>query len=239
MISLRLEQMNGNPVAIQINRKPIATLFLWVTRLEVADEFWRSHDTQHQFLDLWDRVNIVHPESAGLYLEALLGSTEVSGNQVTECPRSERVAGVASMCLLHALSGADPKSRVVEDTRQRYIGDIPRKANFEGPFCYTMIAIHAILIHSRECQPFEWMGYKPCAWDHVLFSNSMVQVAYRKRQRGKVPRWVLRFALHSLSQDPPPPTSVVASCLSIIAIDLGCDVSSVESSILNGRCVHI
>ena len=50
-------------------------------------------------------------------------------------------------------------------------------------------------------------------------------VEYQQAKHRKVPRWFLRFALHSLSLDPPPPASVVADCLSIIATDLDCDVS--------------
>ena len=52
----------------------------------------------------------------------------------------------------------------------------------------------------------------------------------------KVPRWLLSFALRFLSQDPPPPTPVIVSCLSIIAIDLGCCVP--KTTILNNGYVH-
>jgi hypothetical protein len=62
-------------------------------------------------------------------------------------------------------------------------------------------------------------------------AQAMVQMAQFEHRRGgppsKVPRWLLRFALRSPSQDPPSPASVVADSLSIITLDLECDVSSV------------
>jgi len=238
MISLQLEQMSGDSVAIQLNRKPIATLFSWMTQAETFDGSQRVHDARHQLLDLWDRTDLLRPESAGLYLNALLSRTDVNGDRVTTLPGSERVVGVASTYLLRAFLGVGPKSNVVRDIHRRYIRVIPPKADFEGPFCHTMIPIHALLISSHERRPFEWMGYGPCAQEHASFTNTLVRVAYNRRQHsGKVPRWVLRFSLHSLSRDPPPPASVVADCLSIIAIDLGCDVSSVKSIALDERCV--
>ena len=61
------------------------------------------------------------------------------------------------------------------------------------------------------------------------------QVEYRQTGFQKVPRWILRFALHSLSLDPPPPVPVVADCLTIVAIDLDCQVSDI--TVLEERCV--
>ena len=65
------------------------------------------------------------------------------------------------------------------------------------------------------------------------------ELEYRKTQHRKVPRQTLRFAFHSLSLDPLPPTPVVADCLSTIATDLGCDVSSIGSATFDERCVHM
>ena len=63
-------------------------------------------------------------------------------------------------------------------------------------------------------------------------------MVYWRTRCQKVPRWTLRFALHSLSLYPMPPTSAIADCLSIIAIDLGCDVSNSGFTLLDERCVH-
>jgi len=241
MIPPQLEQISEYAASIQLKRKPIATLFLWVTRLETADESWRSlRDIRRQLLGLWDRIHPADPALAAIYLDVLLSCIDVNGDRVSACPVLERAVGAASTCLLHMLSSVDPRSSVVGDTRKRYIEVIPRKANFEfeGPLCHTMIAIHALLIHSRERQSFEEMGYKPCPQEHALFVTTLVQVAFNRRKHGKVPRWVLRFSLHSLLRSPEPPASVIADCLMIIAIDLGCNVSESDIRNLDKRYVR-
>ena len=75
--------------------------------------------------------------------------------------------------------------------------------------------------------------------DHKLPSNEQAMVEHalaktawlesRQERRGKVPRLLLRFALHHLSQSLLPPTSVVINCLSIIATDLDCVLNTVIS----------
>ena len=55
-------------------------------------------------------------------------------------------------------------------------------------------------------------------------------------EKKKIPRWILRFALFSLSLDPSPTTSVVAHCLTIVATDLDCDISTISD--LNARYVQ-
>lgn len=54
-------------------------------------------------------------------------------------------------------------------------------------------------------------------------------VTYQWTQPGKVPRWILRIALHYLSLDPPLPPSAIANCLQVVAIDLGCDVPDIDT----------
>ena len=38
-------------------------------------------------MDPWGRINPAHPESAEIYLDVLLGRTDMSGDRVTERPR--------------------------------------------------------------------------------------------------------------------------------------------------------
>ena len=206
---------------------------LWATQLEISHQpqpfSGRSHAIRR--LELWDRIRLVDPGPAVVYLDVLLSCINVSRGRVTERPGSEQVARTASTCLLHALSGMDLASVVARRIRQRYLAVIPPTANFEHLLCYhTANAIHALLVDSSKRRSFEWKGYKPSAQEHVLFAAALVRVAYTKPPRGKVPRWVLRFAIDSLSQDPPPPTSVILDCLLIVAIDLGCDVRSTRAT---------
>jgi hypothetical protein len=247
MIYQQLEQIHGDPGAIQPIHQPIAILFLWATQFEILNEPWEYNEqpytTQHRFLELWDRIHthITNPVLAEIYLEVLLRYTEVNHNQVVEGPGSKQVARVASLCLLHVLSAMDPTSTAVEDIHQHYTMFIPHQANFEGLLCYhTINAIHALFLHSQERRSFEWMGYKPHPQEHILFADILVQVVHHTRGNQKgVPCWILRFVLHSLSMDPPPPTSVIVSCLSIIATDLGCDIPSARTITLDERYVHL
>jgi len=144
----------------------------------------------------------------------------------------EQLATVSALCLFNALSHLliiDPTSSVLEDVLQQYIKIFPAHVNFHGHQSYhTVTAACNLLIQWGEHPPFQWSHYKPSTYEHTVVAHNLVRVAmfrYQRTQQMKVPRLILRFALHSLSLDPLPPTSVIADCLLIIATDLGCDVS--------------
>ena len=91
----------------------------------------------------------------------------------------------------------------------------------------------------RKAWRVQWGDYKPSSGEHVIVARALAKLArfeYRRRGQWKVPRWLLRFAFHSLSQYPLPLTSIIVDCLSIIAVDLGCDFSNIASSY--ERCVY-
>jgi hypothetical protein len=76
--------------------------------------------------------------------------------------------------------------------------------------------------------------------EHIPFVRRMLQAAqegYQRTRRTKVSRWILRSALYFLSLGLVSPAPVMADCLVIIAIDLGCDVQDIETS--DERCVRI
>ena len=242
-IYTKLKQIGGNSGPIQLDRKAVATWFLWAIRFEISREprefHGESHPTQHEILELWDQVHIVDPVLATIYLDVLLNCINVNHNQVMGHVGSEQVARVASLCLLRVLSAIDLASTVVEDMRLNYVRVIPHHANFKGLQCYyTINVIHGLFISRWWGKPFGWMDYKPHLQEHTLFANALVQVASKAREhQKKVPRWILRFALQSLSMDLLPST-LVADCLSIIAIDLGCNVSSSKAMVLEKRYVY-
>ena len=180
-------------------------------------------------------------------LDALTGYVMVANDTVVVAQGSEKLATASAMCLLRTfshLSVMDPTSRVLGDVRKHYNVVFPPDTNFKGfPFCHTLGAIHSAFHPDWNHPWFDWEDYKPPSHEHGIFAHAIANVAqseYRRRGPEKrVPGWVLRFALHSLSLDPPPPPSVVADCLSIIAIDLGCDVSNTGSTISDQRYVCI
>ena len=239
-IALRLEWMGwSSHGAIPSHRKLVATLFVWATRFEIGDEPQQlseeSRDTLRRLLDVSDKVHHSDHKFAAIYADILLDRIDVNGDRVTEHPGSELTARAASVCMLRALSFMDRKAMVDNDTFDRYVTDIPPNADFGGHLCrHTMSAIHGLFFGYQECW-LDWMDYRPRSPEHVPFANALVRIAHHRGPRPvpKVPRWVLRFALHSLSQCPPPPTPVVIACLSIIAIDLGCDISGMDHPVPN------
>ena len=121
------------------------------------------------------------------------------------------------------------------------VGAIPQSFRSRRlPFYYTLGAIHR-RFNSKEKHKqrpkIEWRDYKPSGHEHARVSRALaelVQSEYRRsecreregeRERGKFPRWIIRFALHSLSLYPP--KTVVIDCLSVVAIDLGCEVPNI------------
>ena len=132
-------------------------------------------------------------------------------------------------------------SSVLADIHRRYDEVIPIFPDFTRlPFSCTMIKIHFLVKEREGHRDILWENYKPPSQVHISFTRQMVEAArveYQESQYQKVPRWILRFAIHSLSMDPPPPVPVVADCLAIAAIDLGCQVSDERD--LEERCVYI
>ena len=164
----------------------------------------------------------------------------------------EQLAEVSAMCFLrtfHHLSIKDPTSGVLEEVCRRYDKTFPFKTDFEGlPFYYTMAEINPLgnqrWWYPRDIQwgDIQWNDGGPSTQKHVSFARSMAEgarVEYQQTREGKVPRWILRFALHSLSLDPLPPMSIVADCLSIITVDLDCDTSHTDASTWDERYVRV
>ena len=159
----------------------------------------------------------------------------------------EQLATLSASCFLRALRYSlvtDPTSSALADLRQRYNKSFPSGwVDFADlPFRYTMMVTRALV--DKDCRPPRgqrwWDDDRPFPEEHVQLAGCIVEVAqveHRKNLPKKVPRWTLRFALDSLSLDPPPSPSVVADCLKVIAIDLGCDVSNIRTG--SGRCVRI
>ena len=179
----------------------------------------------------------------------LTNCIEVIGDTVVITRGSEQLATVSAMCFLHTfshLSVVDPASDILGEVCQHYGLIFPVVVDFKHlPFYHSLGAIHRLFNSDWRCRQqarIEWWDYKPSSHEHIIFTCALAKFAqseYQKREgwEKKVPRWILRFVLHSLSLDPLPPTPVIVYCLSIIAIDLGCDVSSIRTVISDERYV--
>jgi len=179
---------------------------------------------------------------------AFVGCLKVDVNKldVAVVQGFEQLATASALSLLNTTShlfAKDPTSSALEDVRQRYLKVFSTQADFHGhQFYYVMNAVRCLFVPSMGRRSFQWNGYKPSIYEHTIVVHNLVKIAWFKYQRTrgvKVPRWILRFALHSLSLDPLPPASVVADCLLIVAIDLGCDLSNTRTTTSDERCVCV
>ena len=194
--------------------------------------------------------------------DILASCIKVTDGKVAIIRGSEQLATVSALCCVHTLSRLTVVDPRVEDIRHRYARVFPPKADFSGlPFSHTLGAIRSVFYqpprfravlptHTDEItlitwrtpgvQRVQWTDYKPSSNEYIIVARALAKLArfeHRRSGHNKVPCWLLRFAFHSLSQDPLPPASVVVSCLLIIAIGLGCHVS--DTTILDERYVHI
>ena len=173
--------------------------------------------------------------------DILMGSVVVIGNRVEVAQDSEELVAASALCCLHTfshLAAMDPASSVLKDVYQSYTRIFPSEANFEGIQSYhCFVIIHRMFYPSHKLpqwQTLQWKDYELPSNEHVVLTQ-LAQFEYQRKQH-EVPRWILRFALHHLSHNPLPPTSIVTSCLSIIAIDLGCTLPNIATP--DERYVH-
>ena len=178
--------------------------------------------------------------------DAFIGCIKgVDNHKVVIVQGLEELATVSALCFFNLISHLlveDPTSSVLEDARQHCLEVLPAYAYFNGQAYYTMNAACCLLVPKWRLLYFQWSDYKPSANEHSMVANSLVKLArfkYQEAPQAKVPRLILRFALHSLSLYPPPPTSIIADCLLIVAIDLGCDIPDVGTMASDERCVCI
>ena len=187
------------------------------------------------------------------WFDIFLKCIQVTNGNVTILQSLERLAETSSLFCLHMLSDvvvADPMPKVLEHIRQQFTRTFPSKTNFGNhPVSHPLGVIHNVFCssHTESLENIflaegpmgplaprvvrwrlQWDNYRPSGSDHAVVARALVKFAQfeykRSGERAKVPRWLLRFALHSLSQDPPPSPSVVFDSLSIVAIDLECNV---------------
>ena len=180
-------------------------------------------------------------------LNAFTSCVKVIGGNMAIANGAEQLAIMSATCLLRTfshLSVMDPTSSVLTDVHQRYARIFPYEITFDNlPFTHTFNAVHSILHQRWRDQWAQQRDCTPSSQEHAVVAHTLTELAQSNYRRGghwgKVPRWILRFAMRSLSLNPPPPTSVVIEYLSIIALDLGCDVPSTRTSNLDERCVLI
>ena len=171
--------------------------------------------------------------------DVLLGCIKAGRWDVTITQGLEQLARMSATCCLHMLSHlvtADPTQRIVEDSRQRFFRVF---GWWVVPHDTPVLRVIQVILHLPPIRGYIlWQDYEPSSNEHIVVAHALAKLSRFKYQRGgrqRVSRWLLHFALHSLSQSPLPPTSVVIDCLLIIAIELGCDLPTTATP--NERCV--
>ena len=181
-------------------------------------------------------------------LDVLLRCVKVVDGSAVVVRELEQFARVSAMCFLKTLShraSKNPYSGVFEDLRQAYTRAFPPPTNFNNlPFPRILGIIHCIFYlvrverlslpgapvrfwhakwHGAQASRVQWEGYRPASDEREMVAHSLFKFSELERLRthpAKVSRWILRFALYTLSQELMPATPVVVACLGIIFVDL-------------------
>ena len=182
--------------------------------------------------------------------DIFMGCVSIINGKVVIPQGSEELAALSVLCCLRTLSHLmtmDLASGVFEDMRRRYARTFPIESNFEGfPSSHRFSMIHNIFHPSKKLigslprgpdrPKIQWRDHKPSSTECVAIVQ-LGRFEYQRKRPQKVPRWILRYAHHLLSQDPLPSAPAVAGCLSVIVMDLGHTVPNVVT--LDERYAHI
>ena len=167
--------------------------------------------------------------------DILTDCIKVNNSNVVTTQGLEELAEVSIVCFFRTyshLSIVDPTSSVLADTRQRYRMTFPSGLDLSGfPFPHALgIAHEAFYPRWGAHTPIEWKDYRPGGYEHVTVAHALAKFSlsrYQWKRPYGVPHLCRGFAVHFLTQAPPPPRSIVANCLLIMAIDLDCDVPDI------------
>jgi len=193
------------------------------------------------------------PALAPACFNILASCVSITGDKVAILQGSEELVAISAMCCLRILShvtAMGPASSVFKDMRRRYTKTFPIETDFEGlPSYHHLCIIHNVFYPShKQVRPpdlsvqdfyrpkIQWKDYKLSNADHAILVQ-LAQFEYQRKQYRKVPRWILRFIFHLLSQDSLPSVSVVTGCLAIVVMDLGRTV--LNTATLDARYAHI
>ena len=173
----------------------------------------------------------------------LFGCIRVDGQRATTTQGFDKLVTPSALCCLHILPRLMTAPRDLKEPQHRYTKVFPRGTSFRDlPVSHTLDAMDCVFyprspVHHKRS--ISWLDYEPSSNEHIMIAHALVKISQseyqreREREGGverckKVSRWLLRFAIHSLSRSPPPPTSVVIDCLSIVAIDLGLATTTLD-----------
>jgi len=172
--------------------------------------------------------------------DILIDCIKVNEHNLVILQGMEQLAEASAMCFFLTyshLSITYPMSGFLTNTRLRYGRVFPRNLN-PGclPFPHILGTLHEAIHRGAEVT-IKWGDYEPTSHEHTAVAHALSKLSWSEWRWRQVPPLCLSFGLHYISQDSLPPTTVIAYCLLIIAIDLGCNVP--KTLVLAERCVHV
>ena len=196
-----------------------------------------------EHLVLMSKFSHFHPTIVLECFSIFVGCFGVNNNKMTIMEGSEEIARASAAGFFDSflnLAIMDPTSTVLINLRQQYKAMFPRNIDFTGlPFHSTMANIHLLARRFTFAPYISQRSIRTPGHEHLPFSRHIAEVAkvkYQQTQHQKVPRWTLRSAHHLLSLSSVFPPFVIADCLMIIALDMGCDLP--DTTNLDERCVQ-
>jgi hypothetical protein len=165
----------------------------------------------------------------------------ITGSGVATVARgSEQLAGISAACFLRAfclMLNTEPTSVVIGDGRQRYERVFPYTVDLRDLPCpIAMGLIHSLFTGSRR-PPIDtyWTSCTLSIDELITVSRVLARAPWPGLCGGAD---LIRFALHFLTRDPLPPNSVIIDCLTIVAAEMGCDVSDFVRRTSDEKYVH-
>ncbi|KAF9780449.1 hypothetical protein BJ322DRAFT_293868 [Thelephora terrestris] len=231
---LQREQIVEEQVAMLDSR-----CILWTSQTSLDKPV---HHSIVRYLATIPKLHNFDPTLVTLCYNVFVGCVSITDGKVVIVEGLDEPAAASIRCLFrtfHHLMATDPTSSVLCNLFLCYQTNFPhRVVSTVLPFYATMMTIHLLVDRGKNLYEVSWDNSSPSIPDHVAITQDLVKAAMVEyKQRSKVSRWILRFVLHSLSMDPPLPASAVADCLTIVAIDLDCDISDI--TFLDERYVQI
>ena len=155
----------------------------------------------------------------------------ISNERATITQGLGQLAAASVGCIFHTLYHLTATGPLIipEDIYRDYCKVVPHRTLFTGlPFHHKMIMVHAFIIGEWSSR-YMWCNEdRPSDHEHIRFAQGIAELAWViYQQHQNVPSWIFGFTFNSLFLDPLPSPSIVANCLKVIAISLGCDVSHV------------
>lgn len=180
-------------------------------------------------------------------LNVLIGCINVTDDDRVVVTRgSEQLAEMAATCHLRSLSHLlveQPSLKIPKGLHQRYKRAFPSMAKLHDlPFHRTIAAAHNLIVNNSPDLDLDVVD--PSTPETLWLAHNFVKIAWHQKKSGlknqnKVDDWILHFSHHCLLRGPDPPLSIIADCLSIAAIELGCNVSRGDVMSQDKRYVFI